>query len=393
MKFRQFFLFITCLLGALFAEGESLIVTNGETLEMGGTYTFDNVLISDGTVYLTNDTVITSSGDISILTNGTITWHYTTTNWSTNVSIANPPGRYGGYGTSVIAQNGSNAWNLALYSDETLTINGVIDLRGGAGQTHIGRAGMGSYGGSGYFTASQRAEYKGGNGGNSQGGNGGLGGILELQAGQNLINLQNSSLILSGGSGGNGGTGGTGGPGGDWSWPSGPSSGGQGADGGDGGDSLGGNGGAGGRFVIRTVELLTDNWSCATSGGANGLGGQRGDKGPPGLGQWTDGYKGGFWPGSEGERGNSYNGISGTNGVMDVIKQAEPRPGFENGQFSLGLDMTSTSATYIVECCTNLLSADWQTVGTFNGRSGGTNWVEALSNRFDKAFYRIQTVY
>ena len=215
--------------------------------------------------------------------------------------------------------------------------------------------------------------------------------LLELQDGHNHIDLRNATLTLSGGYGGNGGTGGTGGDGGDWSWPppNQPQVGGQGADGGDGGDSLGGPGGSGGKLVIRTEELLTGNWSCSTSGGANGLGGKPGLEGSPGLGD--NGH--GFWAGYEGRKGNSYNGTRGTNGTIDIIKKAEARPRFENGQLSLGLDMTSTSAIYTVECCTNLFTADWRPAGTFSGRGGATNWISALSNSSDKAFYRIQTTY
>ena len=375
---------ILLLSGGLSATAESLIVTNGETLELGGSKSYDNVLISNGTIYLTNDTIITSTGDISVLSGGTVTWHYTTTNW---IIATNLPYR----GGSFVAKNGADAWSLSLQATSNLLCSGRIDLRGGAGQTHVGKAGKGSYGGTAYFDAAHRAEHKGGNGGDSQGGNGGQGGSLELQAGHNHINLRNAALTLSGGQGGNGGTGGTGGTGGDWSWPppGQPQVGGQGADGGDGGASLGGDGGNGGKLVIRTKVLLTDNWSCSTSGGANGLGGQPGSEGSPGLGD--NGY--GFWEGSQGEEGSSYNGSLGTNGVMDVIKQAEARTQLENGQLRLGLDMTSTSATYTVECCTNLFTADWQPIGTFSGQGGATNWTSALSNSFDKAFYRIQTTY
>ncbi len=306
-------------------SAESLIITNGETLELGGSKSYDNVLISNGTIYLTNNTVITSASDIQILSGGTVTWHYTTTNWSTNIYL-NSSGR-GGSGTSILAKNGSNAWNITLQAASNLTIIGKIDLRGGAGQTHIGNAAQGFFGGD-FRPPASRIDHTGGTGGSSYGGNGG-------------------------------------------------------------------------QLILRTKILYTNGWTYFTDGGANGLAGGGGKGGVPGTGSWGSSSvkefqifgSGGPWDGSSGANGTGYNGLSGTNGVMDVIKQAKVRPSFENGQLTLNLDMTSTSATYSVECCTNLPEADWQPIGTFSGANGATNWISPSSNHLDKAFYRIQTVY
>lgn len=371
----------------LTCNANSLVVTNGEILEMGGVHNFNNVLISNGTIYLTNDTVIASSGDISILSGGTITWRYTTTNWSTNIYL-NSNGR-GGNGSSVFSKNGSNAWNMTLQAASNLTINGTINLRGGAGQTHIGNAAQGVFGGD-FYNSTTRNAHKGGTGGCSYGGNGGQGATLFLKSLAGNIDARNATLILSGGDGGMGGDGGTGGEGG--STPSG-----QGADGGDGGDSFGGNGGNGGQLIIRTETLRADSWLCLQRGGIGAYAGNGGEGGFLGFGSWGMLVhlmaEGGFWNGSFGASGESYNGVNGANGMLDVVKQAKPQPRFENGLLSLDLDMTSTSATYIVECCTNLLEAEWKEVDAFPGYSGEMRWADSLTNQAGKCFYRIQTIY
>jgi hypothetical protein len=389
MKTHIVSLTILLLSGGLSTPAESLIVTNSETLEIGGSKSYENVLISNGTIYLTNDTIITSAGDIQILSGATITWHYTTTNWALNFS---PPQNNSGNGQSVHAQNGTNCWNLSLAASTNLTIHGTVDLRGGAGQTHIGYANRGT-GGAYFYDLAARTASKGGKGGSSFGGSGGHGANLFLQSSAGNIDLKNVTIILSGGSGGNGGHGSSGGRGGDWHG----SGSGQGADNGGGGDSFGGNGGAGGNLIIKTALLNTDGWNCIIQGGIQGSAGEGGYPDEPGYGYQIigsgDNTKAVAWNGSSGNYGNSYSGSIGTNGTIDVIKKAEARAQFENGQLSLGLDMTSTSATYTVECCTNLFTADWRPAGTFSGRGGATNWTSALSNRFDKAFYRIQTTY
>lgn len=391
MKTRIASLAFLLLSGVLSATAESLIVTNGETLEMGGLKSYETVLISNGTIYLTNDTIITSASDIQILSGATITWHYTTTNWSTNIYLDSHG--LGGSGASVLAKNGSNAWNITLQAASNLTVAGTIDLRGGAGQTHMGNAAQGSFGGDFRYPAT-RETHIGGTGGSSCGGNGGQGATLFLTSSSGNMDIRNANLNLSGGDGGNSGDGGTGGEGG--STPSG-----QGANGGSGGISQGGNGGNGGQLIIRTQTLYTNSWICLMEGGTNGLTGNGGAGGLPGTGSWgsssageiTIFASGGSWNGNQGPSGQSYDGLSGISGTVDVIKKAEARPQFENGQISLGLDMTSTSATYIVECCTNLFTADWQAVGTFYGQGGATNWTSIPSNGSDKAFYRIQTTY
>lgn len=388
MKTNLALLIILCFASTLSAPAESLIVTNGESLEMGGTYNFENVLISNGTIYLTNDTIITSAGDISVLSGGTITWHYAT-NWVVNFS---PSQNNSGNGQSVYAQTGSNSWHLSLLSTNYLTVNGTIDLRGSAGQTHVGYANRG-IGGNNFYNLSDRATSKGGKGGSSYGGTGGRGATLLLRSSAGNIDARGAEIILSGGDGGGGGHGSSGGRGGDWKG----SGSGQGADNGGGGDSFGGNGGPGGELIIRTKLFDTKDWNCVMQGGTHGNAGEGGYPDEPGYGYKIigsgDNTKVVAWDGSTGAYGNSYNGSPGTNGMMNVIKQAEARAQLENNQLQLGLDMTSTSATYIVECCTNLFTADWQEIGRFSGANGSTNWTAALSNRADKAFFRIQTAY
>lgn len=385
---------VLILLTAAFAQAEAvqpLIVAEGRTIEMGGVYHFDHILIS-GTVHLTNDTILSSASDISISSGGTITWHHTTTNWITEVH-ANAE-------ESVIAENGSHAWNLTLHSYSNIVVNGMIDLCGGAGQTHSGRAGSGRSGWR-FTNAAERVLHNGGDGGDSVGGAGGRGGTLILDAKEHSINLRGASLVLSGGRGGNGGQAGNGGDGGHWIG-SGDA---QGADGGDGGDSIGGNGGAGGLLVIRTKKLYTDEWNCLVHGGSEGMAGQAGEWGWFGSGSWgSDSMSmygsmyypmasGGPWYGENGRSGESINGSPGADGAIDVIKEAESQMNFENGNLSIGLGMSSTAATYVVEYCTNLLSPNWQEVGVFSRVGETTRWIEPGSNRFEKAFYRILTIY
>lgn len=199
MKMHVSGLMIVLLFYRLSAAVESLIVTTGETLEIGGSNSYETVLISNGTIYLTNDTVITSSGDIQILSGATITWHYTTTNWSTNVYLDSPGGRSGS-GASVIANSGTNAWHLTLNSTGSLIINGTIDLRGGAGQTHIGSADQGIYGGT-FYNPAERSAHNGGDGGTSCGGHGGAGAHLFLISQAGCIRLTGANIILCGGNG------------------------------------------------------------------------------------------------------------------------------------------------------------------------------------------------
>jgi hypothetical protein len=379
---------ILFIMGTLSVTAESLIVTNGESIEMDGTYNFENVLISNGTVYLTNNTTITSSGDISILSDGTITWHYTTTNWVTNIYLDSPGGSSGS-GASVIARNGTNAWHLTLHSTSNLTINGTVDLRGGTGQSHVGSADQGTYGGT-FYNPEERSAHKGGNGGTSYGGHGGAGAEFFLISECGYIELTSADIILSGGNGGASGNGGAAGGGGDYD---GYPEEGQGADGGNGGDSIGGNGGNGGSLIIRTMVMNIAGWSLTNLPGHGGSAGSEGYPDEPGYGYKIIGEKTVSWNGNSGGFGSSQSGQIGMSGAMDVIKQAEARPSFENGQLRLSLDMSSTSATYIVECCTNLVTADWQTTGSFSGANGETSWSEAQSNRSNKAFYRIQTTY
>lgn len=62
-----------------------------------------------------------------------------------------------------------------------------------------------------------------------------------------------------------------------------------------------------------------------------------------------------------------------------------------NSMLSFVITNLSASATNHVLRSSDLLAPAWSTIHTFTGVSGQTNWGEALSNEWEKAFYRVTT--
>lgn len=369
---------IGILLLSVMANAAGLVISSGETVLTGGTYTYDYVSITGGALKLVGDVNIICNGGGTAyfsFTGGTIYSEVRSSEYdypscgsgTTGANGANFAGGHptcdggtGGTGPDCKSRDANDGFNLNIYVNRDITILGTINLSGSNGYHHGGIGGTGGIGGKGGDMArtnssADEAGYGGigGKGANSIGGTGGKGGSIHLETHGGKINggtsSQHGTIILKGGTGGkggNGGTGGTGGAGGNLTFGIGYASlPGLGGTGGKGGNSVGGNGGKGGNITFKALQIIADYLSIDQTGGTGGSYTQGGTGGAGGVS--------GLYPGSAGQR-RTPNGSSGANGSV-----ANGSAG-ASGAFS---------ATLIIEptTCQEVIAAGLLTPGDVNG--------------------------
>jgi hypothetical protein len=305
-----------------------LEISSGEIVLPAGTYTYDYVDITGGSLKLTGDVNIICNGqDTAYLnfTGGTIYNEIVVDVCDCNNGVAGEDGLAGTTGDfpyncgndgktapDYRAADGKNGYNLKIYANRNITIKSLINLSGSDGVNHNGYAGTGGVGGMGGSSSGRGGTGgHGGRGGNSFGGNGGNGGSLHLETHGGKIDFGSvgqAVIYVNGGNGGKAGHGGSGGLGGSGGMGLAPyGRGGDGGLGGNGGWSVGGYGGNSGDIYCAALIIIDANFIeyymdggftgtfMEPSGwnyGRAGLGGQ-GAWGPSGSGSdGTNGYDG-----------------------------------------------------------------------------------------------------
>jgi hypothetical protein len=338
------------------ANADVLNISSGETVLSAGTYTYDYVSITGGSLKLVGDVNIICNGKGTAYFNfssGTIYCQKATSTYAYsscgngeagadgNDFMGGHPtcdGKTGGTGPACQPADVNNGYTLKVYANGDITIKGTIELKGDDG-FHNSMGGVGGTGGQGgdvfRSTTNVIAGYGGigGKGADSVGGKGGRGGNLWLETHGGKIDCGNAAshgtINLKGGNGGNGGVGGTGGCGGlggnliaSMNYQGTPGTGGN---GGRGGNSIGGTGGTGGAITFRALQIIDADLSKDISGGGAGSYTAGGSGGAGGLGGLYPGSSGTrAAPGTMGAAGTVVPGVVGTSGSYSKTIITEP---------------------------------------------------------------------